>query len=96
MRIAVIDLGTNTFNLRPKDQPYLEIPYYEFAPLHSRLLGSTTQEREKIRGLELFRVDMIVLASIFVNFIMQKYGFDRLLQSDYSIKEGVAEMYLNP
>jgi len=39
---------------------------------------------------------MIVLASIFVNFMMQKYGFDRLVQSDYSIKEGVALMYLKP
>jgi exopolyphosphatase/guanosine-5'-triphosphate,3'-diphosphate pyrophosphatase len=79
-----------------KDQPHLEIPYNEFAKLHQRLLQSTTQERQKIRGLELFRVDMIVLASLFVNFIMEKYGFDRLIQSNYSIKEGVADEYLNP
>jgi len=80
----------------PQDQPYFQVPYREFARLHHRLLNSTTQEREKIRGLELFRVDMIVLASIFVNFIMEKYGFDRLVQSDYSIKEGVADELLNP
>ena len=80
----------------PEDQPCFEIPYDEFARLHDRLLKSTTQEREQMRGLELFRVDMIVLASIFVNFIMEKYGFSRLVQSDYSIKEGVADEFLNP
>lgn len=79
-----------------KDQPHQEIPYSEFARLHQRLLQSTTQERQNIRGLELFRVDMIVLASLFVNFIMEKYGFDKLIQSNYSIKEGVADEYLNP
>jgi hypothetical protein len=39
---------------------------------------------------------MIVLASIFANFIMQKFDFDSLIQSEYSIKEGAADEYLNP
>jgi exopolyphosphatase/guanosine-5'-triphosphate,3'-diphosphate pyrophosphatase len=78
------------------DQPFFEIPFILFQQLHGRLLTSTTQEREKIKGLELFRVDMIVLASIFANFIMQKFDFDSLIQSEYSIKEGAADEYLNP
>jgi exopolyphosphatase/guanosine-5'-triphosphate,3'-diphosphate pyrophosphatase len=78
------------------DQPWFEIPWYLFRQLHGRLLSSTSRERQNIKGLELFRVDMIVLASIFANFIMEKFGFDRLVQSDYSIKEGAADEWINP
>ena len=78
------------------DQPWFEIPYHLFRQLHERLLSSTSRERQNIKGLELFRVDMIVLASIFANFIMVKFGFDRLVQSDYSIKEGAADEWVNP
>jgi len=79
-----------------EDHPYSGIAYLLFYKLHQPLLTSTTQERGKIKGLELFRVDMIVLASIFANFIMQKFDFDSLIQSEYSIKEGAADEYLNP
>lgn len=77
-------------------QPWFEISYRQFKKLHKKLVNSTTEEREQMPGLELFRVDMIVLASIFVNFIMQKFGFERMIQSDYSIKEGVIDQYVNP
>lgn len=77
-------------------QPWFEIYYSQFEKLHKRLLFSTTEERKQMPGLELFRVDMIVLASLFVNFILQKFGFDRMMQSDYSIKEGVVDQYMNP
>jgi exopolyphosphatase/guanosine-5'-triphosphate,3'-diphosphate pyrophosphatase len=83
-------------NKPSNDQPWFEIPYPLFRQLHGRLLCSTSQERQNIKGLELFRVDMIVLASIFANFIMLKFGFDRLVQSDYSIKEGAADEWMNP
>ena len=92
---SILTAGGFSLSTSP-NQPYFEIPYREFARLHQRLLNSTSHERQHIKGLELFRVDMIVLASIFVNFIMEKYGFDRLVQSDYSIKEGVVDECLNP
>lgn len=84
--------------MKSKDnqQTWFEVSYQHFEKLHKKLVNSTTEEREQMPGLELFRVDMIVLASIFVNFIMQKFGFDRMIQSDYSIKEGVIDQYVNP
>jgi exopolyphosphatase / guanosine-5'-triphosphate,3'-diphosphate pyrophosphatase len=77
-------------------QSWFEIYYAQFKRLHDRLILSTTEERKQMPGLELFRVDMIVLASLFVNFIMQKFAFDRMVQSDYSIKEGIVDQYINP
>ena len=78
------------------DRAAYEIPYPLFYQLYRQLLTSTSQERRNIKGLELFRVDMIVLAGIFVNFIMEKFNFDRLVQSDFSIKEGAVDEFLNP
>ncbi|MFP4619976.1 MAG: hypothetical protein ACLFM7_01585 [Bacteroidales bacterium] len=79
-----------------RELPWFSISYDQFKRLHEKLLFSTRKEREQMPGLELFRVDMIVLASLFVNFIMQKFGFDQMVQSDYSIKEGVIDQYINP
>ncbi len=77
------------------DQPCIKIPHRHFLQLHHKLIRSTSEERQNIKGLELFRVDMIVLASIFVNFIMEKFGFEQFVQSSYAIKEGVADRDLN-
>ena len=84
-------------NMKQTTGPSFAISYDQFQYLHSRLLRSTAHERKTMKGLELYRVDMIVLASIFVNFIMEKFGFGSLVQSDFSIKEGALDQhYYNP
>ncbi len=66
-----------------------EINLEEYEILHNELLLSTIEERKRMKGLELMRVEMIVIASIFINFIIEKYNFTKLIQSDYALKEGV-------
>ena len=72
-----------------RDIPFYEISLEKYLELHKMLLNSTTEERLKMKGLELMRVEMIVLASIFINFIVSKANIKRLIQSDYALKEGV-------
>ncbi|MDA3779784.1 MAG: hypothetical protein PF487_06150 [Bacteroidales bacterium] len=67
----------------------------EYKKLHSKLTQSTHSERLKMKGLEQVRVDMIVLASIFVNFILKKISFSDFFQSNYAIKEGIIAEFLN-
>lgn len=66
-----------------------EINLAEYYILHKELIESTIEERKKMQGLALMRVEMIVLASIFVNYIIKKYNIKKLIQSDYALKEGV-------
>jgi len=66
---------------------------YDF--LHKDLLKSTVEDRKKMKGLELIRVEMIVLASIFVNFIIYKFDIKSLTQSAFAIKEGMVDKILN-
>ncbi|MFC2104684.1 phosphatase [Bacteroidota bacterium] len=67
----------------------------DYALLHEDLLKSTLEERYKMEGLEPVRVEMIVLASIFVNFIIKKFKIESLTQSAFAIKEGMVDKILN-
>jgi exopolyphosphatase/guanosine-5'-triphosphate,3'-diphosphate pyrophosphatase len=70
-------------------KPLFQFPEQAFAELYNRLIVSSAQERLQMKGMEAIRVEMIVLAAIFVKFTMDKYGLKQLFQSDYAIKEGV-------
>ncbi len=67
----------------------------DYAILHQDLIQSTLEERKKMEGLELVRIEMIVLASIFVNFIIKKFNIKSLTQSAFAIKEGMVDKILN-
>jgi exopolyphosphatase/guanosine-5'-triphosphate,3'-diphosphate pyrophosphatase len=59
-----------------------------FHRLYLRIIRSTREERQHMKGLEPVRRDMIVPAVIFVNYILKKLNFQKLYQSSYSLKEG--------
>ncbi len=81
--------AAHTETLASEHKPLLRFPKQAFAELYNRLIVSTAQERLQMEGMEAIRVEMIVLAAIFVKFTMDKYGLKELYQSDYAIKEGV-------
>jgi exopolyphosphatase/guanosine-5'-triphosphate,3'-diphosphate pyrophosphatase len=54
-----------------------------------KLLKSTREERLKMKGLIAMRVDMIVIASIFVQYMIKNYKIEKVRLSTYSLKEGV-------
>lgn len=56
---------------------------------HQQLLSSTQEQRLKMPGLIPFRADMMVLASLFINYIINRFGFERVRLSNYALKEGV-------
>lgn len=59
-----------------------------FHRMHDKLIHSVRAEREKMKGLEPVRRDMIVLAVVFVNFILRRLKIQQLYQSSYALKEG--------
>jgi exopolyphosphatase / guanosine-5'-triphosphate,3'-diphosphate pyrophosphatase len=72
-----------------------EIPLASFEKLHQKLLYSTTSERHKMKGLEPMRIEMIVLASLFVKILFDNHTFETLYQSNFSLKEGAIFEMLN-
>jgi len=74
---------------KEKGASSLEIPMEHFRKLHDDLLQSTTDERLAMKGMESVRVEMIVPATIFINFVIESCNLTSLTQSRYALKEGV-------
>jgi len=72
-----------------------EIFIDDFFELHEILLKSTIEERKVMQGMEPVRVEMIVLASIFICVTLNECGINKIIQSDYALKEGVIAEILN-
>ncbi len=69
-------------------QPLYIIKPEDFTKLYNRLINSTSPERLNMEGMDPMRVEMIVIAAIFINFIVHKLNIVMMIQSDYSLKEG--------
>jgi exopolyphosphatase/guanosine-5'-triphosphate,3'-diphosphate pyrophosphatase len=80
---------------KAENKPVHEIFPEDYRALHRKLISSTVEERKNMPGMEAVRVEMIVLATIFVNFTITQCEFEKILQSDYSLKEGIVAEMLN-
>jgi exopolyphosphatase/guanosine-5'-triphosphate,3'-diphosphate pyrophosphatase len=73
----------NTFQLELKS----------FNEIHQQLIKSTKLQRAAIPGMITLRVEMIVVASCLIKYLLEKYQLKQILTSKYSLKEGV---FINP
>jgi exopolyphosphatase/guanosine-5'-triphosphate,3'-diphosphate pyrophosphatase len=62
----------------------------DFHRLHEALIRSTSLQRVKMKGLEPYRVEMVVPASIFVDYVLKHISLKQLIVSPHSLKEGAA------
>ena len=74
-----------------KIRPVSDFPLNAFHDIHNRLIGTGHETRSKIPGMDYMRVEMIVVASVFTNFILRKLNITRLLYTHNSLKEGVMQ-----
>ncbi|NPA35773.1 MAG: phosphatase [Chlorobi bacterium] len=66
-----------------------------FNELHSKLLVSTFRERLKMKKMVVHRVDTIVLATIFINFILREFNLEKVWQCSFALKEGTIHQIIN-
>ncbi|MFD3001265.1 phosphatase [Pontibacter toksunensis] len=80
---------------RQQNQPAASMLAIEdFYQIHHDLMRKNHQERLAIPGMLEMRVDMIVLASIAVDFVLQAYNLQEVRVSAYALKEGVLQKVL--
>lgn len=77
-------------------QHIFELPTSEFEKIHHSLLTQTREERLAIPGMIPMRVDMIVVASSLINFILDHLKVATICCSHYALKEGAISQLLNP
>ncbi|GAA4433457.1 hypothetical protein GCM10023188_22950 [Pontibacter saemangeumensis] len=80
---------------RQQKQPAASaVAIYDFYQIHQDLLRKNHEERLAIPGMLEMRVDMIVLASIAVDFVLEQYHLQEIRVSAYALKEGVLQKVL--
>ncbi|HEY0739933.1 MAG TPA: exopolyphosphatase [Chryseosolibacter sp.] len=60
-----------------------------FYEIYKDLVSKNREQRMQIPGMIEMRVDMIVVASVLIKFLLEKHSFNRIRVSTYSLKEGV-------
>lgn len=78
-----------------KRQKVFHLPRIEFEKLAQKLVTLNKEERLKIPGMIPMRVDMIVVASCLIEFILQYVDANELVCSNYALKEGVISQLIN-
>ncbi|MBJ6117192.1 phosphatase [Pontibacter sp. BT310] len=66
----------------------------DFYSVYEELLRKTHEERLALPGMLEMRVDMIVLATILVDFVLENYKLLEIRVSSYALKEGVLQQML--
>jgi len=64
-------------------------PLPDFYRIHNQLLAVNSEQRSRIAGVDKNRVEMIVVATIFINFILNKLEIREMIHTHFSLKEGV-------
>ncbi len=67
----------------------------KYAVLHQKYITSLLAERAKMDRMDSHRIEMIVLASIFINFIVEECGITEMVQCSFSLKEGAIHQIIN-
>nr|WP_199075467.1 exopolyphosphatase [Pedobacter sp. ASV19] len=70
------------------------LPMAAYKKLAAELIASTHEERAGMKGLIPLRVDMIVLAAILTNYVINEIGLEKLSLSTYDLKMGVLQSLL--
>ena len=71
------------------DAPVTPLTIDAFQSIHESLVTKDRMQRMDIPGMIEMRVDMIVVASCLVKYILSNYPFSNIKVSSYSLKEGV-------
>jgi exopolyphosphatase/guanosine-5'-triphosphate,3'-diphosphate pyrophosphatase len=64
-------------------------PLADFHRIHHLLISVDRENRCKIAGVDLNRVEMIIISTIFINFILRKLQIKKMIHTHFSLKEGV-------
>ncbi|MEB2786680.1 Ppx/GppA phosphatase family protein [Algoriphagus persicinus] len=73
-----------------------ELPVEEYEAIHRMILSKNKEERLLIPGMIPMRVDMIVVASSLIEFILRYIEVDFITCSHYALKEGAIASLLVP
>lgn len=72
-----------------------DIDLEKFPDLYQALQATTVAERQASDWIPYDRIDMIVVASVLIQYVVERFNIDRFSVSAYSLKEGVIASMLD-
>ena len=79
-----------------KQRKKQEILLADFHSVYEKLIHSTREERMLMKGMDYVRVDLIVPAVILIEQLILKIGIERIIQTDFALREGVLFEMIHP
>jgi len=66
-----------------------EIKPNDFKQIYQILITSTIAKRTQMKGMESIRIEMIVPSVLFIKLVVEQLNINKILQTDYALREGV-------
>ncbi len=82
------------YNRLENSQSEWDLPLEAFYRMYHEILPMNHAERLALPGMIEMRADMIVVALILIDFVIQSYQLDRIRVSAYALKEGMLQQLL--
>ena len=77
------------------EHPETPLTVEAFREIHAELVSKDRSDRMNIPGMIEMRVDMIVVASFLIQYLVDQYSFQKIRVSSFSLKEGVLAKIMN-
>lgn len=87
--LAEIDILKKSLPINYESTSEYQLSFSDYKRISSELIGKNRSLRMEIPGMIDMRADMIVVACILINYIVDQTGIDQIRVSSYSLKEGV-------
>lgn len=79
LAVVPLSLSHQAFEIRREDfDVFVEI-----------MQTSTSEQRSRMKGMAAFRVEMITVAALLMQYVVETFSIKRIIASNYSLKEGV-------
>ncbi len=78
-----------------KEKLYFEMTPTQFKEMHNDIIKSTKLQRSSFDGVKLIRSEIILASSVLVNYVVDNLKIKKIIQSQYSMLEGVITLLYN-
>ena len=88
---SIIDLILELLHkkLMDESQSYCRIPLEYFHQIYQIIIASTEQERKNMKSIPGFRVEMMVVSAILMDFVLENLKIKELFCTTYALREGI-------
>lgn len=71
-----------------------EMGVSNFVEIHNHLLQSTAEQRRAMPKMDKSRIDLVIVGTIFINFVIREMRMERVFQCSYALKQGAVYQFI--